>query len=216
MTVPLLARVLRNWPLKLAALVLSLLVWVLVSAEETTSELVGVQLDLALPPTVALAAPLPPVRALVSGPGREILKLYATPLVIRAAPPANPGARWRLEIAPSDVAVTPAAAVSILDVQPREVLIELERLARRSLPVALRGPAPGTGVTLDSLALTPALVEVSGPRARVAELDSVATESLDVRDAGPFERRLAVDTTAYPLLRFEPRTVLVKGRLRRP
>ena len=36
----------RNWPLKLAALALAVLLWVFVAAEETTSQLVAVQVDL--------------------------------------------------------------------------------------------------------------------------------------------------------------------------
>lgn len=213
---PLLARILRNWPLKLAALVLSLLVWVLVSAEETTTELVGVQLVLDLPPNVALDAPLPPVRALVSGPGREILELYAAPLTIRAPMPPSAGSRWRLTIGPENVTIAPTAAVSVLDVQPRELLVDVDRLGRRMLPVALRGGLESGGWVIDSLAITPDLVEVTGSRSRVAAMDSIATEVVELRaEEGPFERRVAIDTT-NPLLRFDPRQVTIRGRLRRP
>jgi len=71
-----LTRVLRNWPLKLAALTLSLLVWVLVSAEETRSQLVDVQVAIDVPPNFALVSPLATVRALVSGPGRDLELLH--------------------------------------------------------------------------------------------------------------------------------------------
>ena len=54
--------VFRNWPLKLAALLLSAILWVIVSAEETTSALVVAQLEVAVPPTLALTGPPPELR----------------------------------------------------------------------------------------------------------------------------------------------------------
>ncbi len=209
--------VLRNWPLKLAALTLSLLVWVLVSAEETRSQLVDVRLSLDVPAHLALANPLPAVRALVSGPGRDLVKLGDQPLAIQAALPANPGPRWHLVIVAADVRVAPQLALTVTDVQPRELLVDVDRRATRTLPVALRGTvAPRRGWLLDSLAVLPGGVVVSGARVRVAELDSAPTEPVDLGDVdGAFERAVALDTAAYPLLRFEPRRVIVKGRARR-
>ncbi|OGU03762.1 MAG: hypothetical protein A2085_00580 [Gemmatimonadetes bacterium GWC2_71_10] len=212
-----LTRVLRNWPLKLAALTLSLLVWVLVSAEETRSQLVDVQVAIDVPPNFALVSPLATVRALVSGPGRDLVKLGDQPLTIRVAMPANPGPRWHLVIVPADVRVAPQLAVLVTDVQPRELLVDVGRRATRTLPVALRGAmATRRGWTLDSLAVLPGGVVVSGVQERVAELDSAPTEPVDLGDVdGAFERSVALDTAAYPLLRFEPRRVIVKGRARR-
>lgn len=214
---PLLLRLLRNWPLKLAALTLSLLVWVLVSAEETRSQLVDVRIALDVPPNVALADSLPAVRALVSGPGRDLVKLYGQPLLIQASVPPNPGPRWRLVVVPADVRVAAGLAVTVTDVQPRELEVDVDRLARRTLPVALRGALqPRRGFVIDSLHVLPSAVIVSGARARVAELDSAPTELLDLGDVdGAFERTVALDTAAYPLLRFEPVRVVVRGHARR-
>ncbi len=212
--VPLVARLLRHWPLKLAALTLSILLWALVSAEETTSQLVAVRLTLDVPPALALASPVPQVRALVTGPGRELFKLYAQPLSLHASVPAGAGAHWRLGINPADITVPGTAAVAIQDVEPRELEIDVDRLIRKTVPVALRGTvAARNGYLLDSLAFEPREVEVSGARIRVAELDSAPTEPLDLHDvAGPFQRTLAVDTTGYPLLQFAP----AQGSLRGP
>ena len=69
---------LRHWPLKLAALALSVLLWAGVASQEVTSQLVAVHLELDWADTLDLTRPLPSVTALVTGPGREILKLYST------------------------------------------------------------------------------------------------------------------------------------------
>ncbi len=213
----LLERILRNWPLKLAALTLSILVWALVSAEETTSQLVAVRLDLTVPPALALASPAPQVRALVTGPGRELIKLYNDPLSLRASVPPGVGSRWRLVITPADIQVPNAAAVSIEDVEPREVELDIDRMARRAIPVALRGTvAARNGFMVDSLAVAPSSVVVTGARIRVAELDSAPTEVVDLHDvAGEFHRTLTVDTSGFPLLQFAPAQVALKGHARR-
>lgn len=207
--------VLRNWPLKLAALTLSLLVWVLVSAEETRSELVDVQVVLDVAPGMALANEAPVVRALVSGPGRDLVKLHDTPLRLRAAMPANPGLRWHFVIVPADVQVPAQLAVTVTDVQPRELLVDVDRLATRTVPVALRGAITARrGFAVDSLAVDPSAAVVSGARVLLAELDSVTTEPLDLEVDSAFRQSVPLDTAAYPLLRITPPRVTVTGRAR--
>lgn len=210
---------LRNWPLKLAALALSLIVWVIIASEETTSALVPVQLELEVPASLALTRPLPAVRVLVIGPGRELIKLYASPPVVRAAIPAGATPpRWRLAVAPSDIQVPRNAKVSIQDVEPREVEVEIDRMVRRSVPVALRGVVePESGFALSGApALAPAEVRVSGPRALVFDLDSVRTESIELRGlTAPVEQRILLDTAAHPMLHIAPREVTLTARVRR-
>jgi hypothetical protein len=209
----------RNWPLKLAALALSLIVWVIIASEETTSALVPVQLELDVPASLALTRPPPSVRVLVIGPGRELIKLYASPPVVRAAVPAGTAPpRWHLAVAPSDIQIPRNAKVSIQDVEPRDVDVEIDRMARRSVPVALRGVVePESGFALSGTpALAPAEVRVSGPRALVLDLDSVHTESFELRGlTAPVEQRILLDTAAHPMLHIAPREVTLTARVRR-
>jgi len=211
--------VLRNWPLKLAALVLSLMVWVIIASEETTSALVPVQLELEVPAALALTRPAPGVRALVIGSGRELIKLYASPPVVRVVIPAGAAPpRWRLAVAPSDIQVPRNAKVSIQDVEPREVEVEIDRMVQRAVPVALRGVVePESGFALGGTpTLAPAEVRVSGPRALVFDLDSVRTESIELRGlTAPVEQRVPLDTAAHPMLHIAPREVTLTARVRR-
>jgi hypothetical protein len=209
---------LRNWPLKLAALALAVIVWVLVASEETASELVPVQVEVDLPPDVVLAKPAPPLRALVTGPGRELIKLYSSPLTLRAELPrtAQPP-RWRLEVSPANVAVPRTANVTIQDVEPRSLELSLDRLARRDVPVALRALVqPESGFALSGRpTVSPGVVRVVGPRALIAGLDSFPTESIEIRGVtGAFERAVRLDTTRQALLTVSPPTVTVSGRVR--
>lgn len=208
----------RNWPLKLAALALAAILWVFVAAEETTSQLVAVQVYVDLPTDVALAKSAPTVRALVTGPGRELIKLYATPPVIRAALPAGAGPpRWRLTISPSDVQISRNARVSIQDIEPRTLDFELDHVMRRDVPVAVRGVLEAeSGFSIARpLVVSPATVRVTGARALVMAIDSFVTEPVEIRGVtGAFERTVPLDTASRPLLRVTPRQVTVSGRAR--
>jgi YbbR domain-containing protein len=209
---------LHNWPLKVAAVVLSVILWVLVSAEETTSQLVKVDVLVEVPPGLALAKPAPEVRVLVTGPGRELIKLYGTPPVIRAFVPstAQPP-HWRLDATPATVELPAGVRVVIQDVEPRVVEIAIDRLVARSIPVALRGVVePESGFVLTSLALAPMLVRVSGPQTLVQSLDSLPTELFEVRGVtGRFERSVPLDTVGRSLLAIMPREVTLTGGARR-
>lgn len=209
----------RRWQLKAAALALSVILWVLIQSEETSSQLVSVELELEVPPNLALAQPAPPIRALVTGPGRELIKLYATPVVIHAAVPANaPIPRYRLTIAPGDIRLPRNAKVTIQDVEPRAVDLDIDRFVTRTVRVALRGvvEAESGFAIAGPLVLTPSEVRVSGPRLLVAEVDSVVTEPVEVRGVtAPFERTVPLDTVRSLFLRVSPREVVLSGRVRK-
>ncbi len=117
---------LRHWPLKLTALALAILVWAGVASQEVTSQLVEVRLELDYADTLDVTQPLPSVTALVTGPGREILKLYSTPLVFRSAvPPSAVQHPWRLRLTPERLQVPASTKVTVEDVQPRDLFVSL-------------------------------------------------------------------------------------------
>ncbi len=208
----------RHWPLKLAALALSGILWVAVALEKPSTQLVAVQLDLVLAPDVAAAQAPPVIKAVVSGPQRELLKL-TEPLIIRAVVPESgvgAGARHHLAIAPSDVQLPAGAKVTVQEVEPREIELVLDRRAQKD--VAVRAVVqPDSGYVLEGpVAVVPAVVRVSGPRSVVGPLDAVATEPLDLRGvAGAFERRVQLDTTGRAVLQMAPAAVTLSGKTKR-
>ncbi len=207
---------LRHWPLKLAALALSVILWAVVTLEKPDTRLVGIQLDLTLAPGVAPAQPLPAVRAIVAGSRRELIKLSA-PLTIRAVIPESAiGEHRRLAISPSDVQIPGNVKVSVQEVEPREIEIVLDRRAQKM--VAVRPVvAPESGYVLDGpVVATPAVVQVSGPRSLLASFDSVATAPLDLKGVpGTFERSVPLDTTGRAVLQMVPAAVTLSGRVRK-
>jgi hypothetical protein len=118
----------RHWPLKLAAFALSVLLWATVASQEVTSQLVAVRLELDWADSLELARPLPSVTALVTGPGREILKLYSTPLVVRSAVPESALRHpWHLRLTPERLQVPGSAKVTVEEVEPRDIFVSLTK-----------------------------------------------------------------------------------------
>jgi hypothetical protein len=210
--------ILRHWPLKLAALALAIILWVAVALEKPTTQLVGIQLDLVLPPDVASAQTPPPVKALVSGPQRELLRLTG-PLVIRAVineTGVGAGTRHHLVMAPSDVQVPGGVKLTVQDVEPREIDLLLDRREQKTVAVRAVVQADSGFAVEGVLAVVPPVVRVSGPRSLVGALDFLDTEPLDLRGvAGSFERTVQLDTAGRAVLRMTPLTVTLSGRIKK-
>jgi hypothetical protein len=124
---------LSHWPLKLTALALSVLLWAAVASQEVTSKLVVVRVELQYHDSLELARPLPSVTALVTGPGREIIKLYNAPLVLRATIPESAARRaFRLRLTPERLQVPASVMVTVEEVEPRDLYVRLAKGTQRS------------------------------------------------------------------------------------
>lgn len=119
-------------PLKAAAIFFALVLWLVVSAEEPTEEVVPVRISAALDSGVVVEGEVPAVRALVMGRGRELLKLYTAPPVIYRRIRSGLRDSVRVEIGPADVDLPPGVTASVRDVRPRVVTFRL----RRTTPIA--------------------------------------------------------------------------------
>src|SRR4029450_1171018 len=68
---------------KAAALFFAVVLWLVVSAEEPSEEVVPVRLEAPFDPARVLTSPRPELRALVAGRARDLIKLYENPPVVR-------------------------------------------------------------------------------------------------------------------------------------
>ena len=122
----------RHWPLKLAALALSVLLWAGVASQQTTRQLVAIRIELDIPDSLELARPLPSVTALVTGAGHEILKLYRSPIALRVAVPASALTRpFRIRLTPERLLVPSGAGVTVDEVEPRDLYVSLAKTPAR-------------------------------------------------------------------------------------
>jgi hypothetical protein len=200
-------------PLKLTSLGLSVFLWFLAEGEEPASALVPVDLTVRPPAGRAVMHTAGPVRALVSGPRRELLKLHASPMrLTRVLPDTTAADEVRLEVGPGDLELPRGVDVHVQDVQPRAIAVDLDSTFQRVVPVrALVRLQPGTSHVMSAIAVVPGTVRLLGPRDAIERIDSVQTEPLEVARAdGPVEESLALDTSGFGRVRVLPTAVTVR------
>ena len=175
-----------NLVYKGAALLLAIVLWLAVSAEQPTEVSgVPVELSLDLDSSLALASPLPDLRAVVAGQARDVARLAANPLEIRRSVPGDIGDTVRFEFTRDDVLPPPGfdGAVQVRSISPSVVTLRLTTRVMRRVPVrprvrviadsGLRATGPAT--------LVPDSVTIVGVRDRVRLVNVVFTEPVDVR-----------------------------------
>ena len=113
--------------LKAAAIFFALVLWMVVSAEEPTDEIIPIRFAPVLDSGIVIVGPLPTVRALVLGRGRELLKLYtASPVIVRHIQGVTTET-ISLDLGPADVDLPAGVNAVVRDVRPRHVTLQLRR-----------------------------------------------------------------------------------------
>jgi hypothetical protein len=202
-----------NLPLKLTSLGLSVFLWFLAAGEEPASALVPVELSVRPPSGRRVVHQAGPVRALVSGPRRELLKLSTSPMrVTRVLPDSTAADQVQVELGPGDLELPRGVDLHVQDVQPRAVAIELDSTYQRVVPVraVVRLP-PETGRVLSAISVVPGTVRLLGPRDAIQAIDSARTVPLEVARAdGTVEETLGLDTSGFGRIRVVPSAVTVR------
>lgn len=210
-----------HWQLKLAALALAVLLWVVLSADTVTTQWlpVPVQIEMQDPAYELAYGPVPgEVEVRFTGPGRELweLAINRPRLLLRVSEVNDDGELYILT--PQMVQVPRGLSASPQDVRPSSVRMGFTRLATREVPVVVpisRGPPEGY-ILVDSLVTRPARVQVSGEADRVAQVSALSTQPLDLaREDTVFVRRMTLDTTGMGDLRLGTAAVEVSGQVDR-
>jgi hypothetical protein len=200
-------------PLKLTSLSLAVFLWLLAAGEEPASALLPVDLLVRAPAGRRVVHAGGPVRALVSGPRRELLKLSTSPMrLTRALPDTTVADDVELVLGPGDIEMPRGVDAHVQDVQPRLLAVALDSTYQRVVPVrAVVHLAPGLGHVLSAIAVVPGTVRLAGPRDAIQRIDSVRTEPLEIAHAdGPVEETLALDTSGLGSARALPSEVSVR------
>jgi hypothetical protein len=129
----------EHLPVKFSALFFAMVLWVIVRSEEPSEAWIDVHLALTLDSSVTMFAQPPTVQALVSGRGRELLKLYSASPQLRRSIAMDDTV---FAVHPSDVFTSNEADVKVVDVRPHLVRLPLARVA----PAAVR-PSRGNRIS---------------------------------------------------------------------
>jgi hypothetical protein len=210
-------RLVRNWPIKIAALALALLLYARVQTERVVTRDFPVPVEVVLPMSRRLVTPLPPVRVTVAARGSQLISMRSLPTIVtRQIPDTFSGAEWMLRLQPSDVPVPSGLDVTVTAVAPPQILVALSPVSVKTVRVT-----PRVRVASESdLALSappevaPATVRLMGAEPLLAAIESVTTEPLEVRgSAGPFLHAAAIDTTLLGGVRVDPARVTISGEV---
>jgi YbbR domain-containing protein len=203
----------ENWPYKLAALVLAILLWFNVAAERRQEHPVPTRLEVQVRDPNWVITEMPDrVRTTFQGRGGDIFSLPMNPPVIRRVIDSVTGPIMTLDLSPAMVSYDRDLKIDPVAVHPSQVDVHLERRTSRKVAVAPRlvlSAASGFAV-VRPIRLQPDSVTVHGPRSALASIDSLLTERVVMEDLGQSvteELRLE-PPGGIPGLRVEPATVL--------
>lgn len=202
--------------LKAASLFFAGVLWVVVSSQEPTEELVPVRFAPILDSSLVMRGQLPVIRALVIGRAQEVLKLYQTPPVVRHVVLADTPDEVTVQVRVTDVELPAGVTAIVRDIRPREITLRFDSTLQRVLPVEsqLRFTAD-TGWVIDGAPrIEPDSVLVIGHRRAVARLLSVPTVPTDLLISGTGPVLVPLDTSKLGV-RVRPATVRVVVPVRR-
>jgi len=145
-----------------------------------------------------------------------LLKLYEHPPVIRKDVPATTGTSRGIRLSPSDLQGVDDADVAALEVLPDSILVVLDDIFRKPVPVLSRveiRPEVGHEV-FGSVRISPSTVVLQGPEALVSPIESART--VQFQRSGltePVDYTVAIDTSGFGLITVEPQQVRVTANI---
>jgi hypothetical protein len=112
---------------KVAALTIAIAIWLTVYAEEPVDARVSVQFSVIVEGGRRLADQPPPIHVVLSGRGREILKLYHHPPTVRRVFGSETGDSALVALRPADVELPAGAEIIVRHVEPPAFVLHLTR-----------------------------------------------------------------------------------------
>jgi YbbR domain-containing protein len=210
-----------NWQLKLLALALAVLLWVVVSAEQVTSQWIPVPLQIEEnDPNFELMAGeiIEEVNVRFTGSGRDLMELAIRkpPLVLAINQVQSSSQEFRLE--PAMVQVPSQLSVNAQEVRAPLIRLSFRQLASRSMRVrpTMEAEVAGGWMLVDTLRVQPSYVEIRGPANLVETVQQVRTVpfALPATDS-VFTAAVAIDTSNLAGVDLSVSQVQVTGRVDR-
>ncbi len=196
-------RLLENAPLKIASLAVALLLWFVIAGEKTSE--IGLRVPVEFqnfPKDLELAGD--PVNSVE-------VRVRATPGVIARLGPGDVSAQLDMsdvEDGERIVQLTPESirvpfGVKVVKITPARATLHFERTLQKRVPVRPRVVGrPAEGREVADVVSVPAEVVITGPKSRVAAVDSAFTEPVSVEGVESTVTRTVNLGLDDPLLRF--------------
>lgn len=175
----------ENWPYKLSALVLALLLWFNVTGSDRQTSWVPTRLQVEVQDEDWVLVSSPgEVHTNFQGSRNDLLAFTRNPPVIRQVIETVTGPEMERSLRPEMVSYQRGLNVRPIGVRPSSITVALERREERRVPVESRlelSGGPGFTVLRPPI-LQPESVTVSGAASEVRTLNSVPTEPVALED----------------------------------
>ena len=207
----------RMWPfrhfgLKVWSVLLAMMLWMIVSGEETVERGLRVPLELQqFPAGLELQVDAPSlIDVRVRGSSGALSRVAPGDIVAVLDLRAVRAGRRLFQITPEQIRVP--FGVQVVQVTPASVALSFENSATRQVPIvpSVEG-SPAPGFIVGTLTSDPATVEVIGPESAIERVTEALTEPVSVVDATQDVTATVTVGLPDPLLRLKaPRMALVK------
>jgi YbbR domain-containing protein len=211
----------NNWRLKLLAFALATLLWVVVGADQITSQWLNIPLQVELQDErwelVEDAVPRE-VAVRFVGPARELIDVAMDrPRVVLRITRVD-ALTQSFPLSPGMVQMQRLPTISAQDVRPGQIRLQFERLSSREVPVRVEvGREPRAPfVLVDSPSPVPGMILVRGAASAVERVSEVRTQPIDLaREDSSFERQVRLQRPADVEVQLGVESVAVTGRVDR-
>jgi hypothetical protein len=170
--------------LKVAALALSLFLWVTIAGRRQVELTVDLPLRYTdMPPDLIFAAEVPrEAKALIRGKGK-FLRWQLDNVYFRINLSAGSEGIVTHVVSSGEAEIPPDKDIEVLEViEPKAIRVELDKLVTREIPVGiqLKGTVPDDRVIIGRARSDPAVVVVDGGEKIINSIDSIRTEPVDL------------------------------------
>jgi hypothetical protein len=207
----------RNWQLKLAAVLLALMLYVAVQAQQPITQTFTMKLNVDVPRGRTLMQKPPTLQVQVSGKGAELMRLRTFPSAItKSVPETLSASSWLIRLENADVPVPKGVDVSVQSIDPREVTVSLDSVLRKDVRIVpLVTVTPESGFVMrGGLSFAPTIGRIIGPERDVAAIESLVTLPTEISHVtGAFTRDLPIDTGVLGIVRLTPKHVTISGEV---
>jgi YbbR domain-containing protein len=173
---------LENWALKLTAIFLALILWLVVRGDPGAERVIAIPLEISIPGSMEVVNDRPnAVDVTLRGFSANmwLIQQMSCKVDLRTAGEGE----HIVPLTPENISLPRASGLEVVAIRPARIAIDLERTISEQVPISVAtsgDPAPGYDVY--SKSATPPVVLVSGPRSHVQKIKEVSTVSVPLSD----------------------------------
>lgn len=173
---------LENWALKLTAVFLALILWLVVRGDPGAERVVTIPLEVGIANNMEIVNDRPnAVDVTLEGFSSNmwLIQQMSCNVDLRTSGEGE----HIVPLTPENINLPHTAGLTIVGIRPARIIVDLERTIARRVPVSVATSGdPARGYDVYTKSATPPMVLVSGPRTHIEDIKEVSTESVPLSE----------------------------------